>query len=133
MLFVLAIMGVASLLATRLFTGSMRVIRTAPVAQDHFSAVDRLTASLRRDVWSASAIESPDAHSLLLTEPEHATVRWQFEPSGVVRSVSDVDQRWPLDVELSIECKGETAMLKSPDGDELRFISQLIAGNGARP
>src|SRR5947208_14525702 len=75
MLFILALLSIASLLATRLFAGSMRVIRTAPEAQNYFAAVDRLAATLRRDVWAAARIDRPDERTLLLGRPDETSVR----------------------------------------------------------
>ena len=131
MLFVLMLMGVASVLATRLFTGSMRVIRTAPLSQDRLAAIDRATASLRQDVWAATRMDVPDAHTLVLTTPDQTQVRWSLANDAITRIAGGHQQHWPAKIQLRVERQGDQIVLKGPDDDELRFTSQMVAMKGA--
>src|SRR4051794_16001051 len=78
MILVLGLLGVAGLLGSRLFTASMRVIGSAPAAQDQQVSMERMTQVLRRDVWSAKQINVPQAKVIELVQPDGASVRWQI-------------------------------------------------------
>jgi len=132
MLFILAILGVASLLSARLFTASMRVIRTAPQSQDHYAAVDRMSGQMRSDVWGAATIELPDAHTLVLSRIAGDSIRWTFSDDAIVRTDSAGERRWSIGVPLTAERSGAALILKSDNGDELRFLSQMISAGGSR-
>ena len=74
MLFILVMLGVAGLMSARLFTASMRVIGSAPLAQDRSARVDRMSGILRKDVWNASKINcAPDAVMLIPGKRQDAT------------------------------------------------------------
>jgi len=133
MLFVLMLFSIAGVLAMRLFSTSMKVIRTAPASQDRMAAIDRATASLRQDVWSATKIDLPDSHTLVLSAPDQTQVRWQFDQNGVTRSLKDKEQHWPMSLPLLAERRGSEVVLKGPDDDELRFTCAMLAMNGAKP
>jgi prepilin-type N-terminal cleavage/methylation domain-containing protein len=133
LLFALALFAIASALAMKLFTGSMRVIRGAPKTQDHFAAVDRMSASLRQDVWSAATIDTPDANTLVVANPDQWKVQWTFAEHSVTRKTPDGEQRWPIDVPISVSRAGPQVILQTPNGDSLRFTSQLLVVNGGTP
>ena len=130
MLFTLAIMGVSAILVTRLFTGSMHVINSAPQSQNHFAAIDRMSASVRRDTWGATNIAAPDTQTLVLSQSNGGKVTWHFAGDSVSRSDSEGEQHWPMDVSLSAAREGSQVVLKSRTNDELRFTSQMLAMNG---
>jgi prepilin-type N-terminal cleavage/methylation domain-containing protein len=134
MLFVLMLVGIASLLAARLFTASMRVIRTAPAVQDRFAVIDRMSASLRQDVWSADSIDVSNPHALALRSANQSTVQWSFFSDEIVRRTSQGDQLWPIAITLTVQRDGSQVVVKGPDADELRFTSQALAlSAGGKP
>src|SRR4051812_32818876 len=57
----LVLLGAISILSVRLHTGSMRVIRDAPAAQNEIARREQMFSVLRADVWSASASEASAA------------------------------------------------------------------------
>ena len=133
LLFSLALLGIASMLAMKLFTGSMRVIRGAPKDQDHFAAIDRMSASLRKDVWSATSIDTPDERTVVLVNSDQWKSTWTFSNDSIVRSTSDGEQGWPIDVPVTVKRDGSQVILQTSSGDALRFTSQMLATNGAKP
>ena len=96
MLFALALIGVASLLSSRLFTGAMSVIRTAPASHDYFAAIDRMSDRLRGDVWGATKIEVSDDHTLVLTCADQTSLRWELSRDGIWRKASKEEQSWSI-------------------------------------
>jgi prepilin-type N-terminal cleavage/methylation domain-containing protein len=133
LLFTLALMGIAAVLSTRLFTGSIRVIHSAPQTQNHYAAIDRISASLRQDIWGASNIENPDAQTIVLIQPDRSQIKWTFDGDSVKRIASDHEHRWPMLTPLSVARDAAQVIVKTQSGDQLRFTSQLLAMNGARP
>jgi type II secretory pathway pseudopilin PulG len=135
MLFVLMLMGVAGLMSARLFTSSMRVISVAPAQQEQHAAIDRMSDLLRHDVWGATKIELPDAQTINLTQPGGDIIRWRHRDTEIVRSAtnSQGEARWPLATALEARQQGPSLMLvPKSGGDELRFVSQMLAQQGAQ-
>jgi hypothetical protein len=131
MLFVIGILGVASLLFTRLFAASMRVVRTAPQAQTQQQAVDRLAFTLRRDVWNAKAMDVTDARTIDLTQGDENHIRWTLTDDGAVRTAPGGEQKWAIALPLRAERQGPVLVLRPlvdrvEMRDEMRFISQLL-------
>jgi type II secretory pathway component PulJ len=130
MIVLLMLFALASLLSARLFTSSMKMIDLAPRAQNHFAAVDRMAASLRIDVWGAVKVEIPDLHTLVLTQPDQTSVRWQVMDDGMVRTTSSGEQRWPVTTPLTFSQQGAVIVLQNNAGEQLRFVDQYLAANG---
>src|SRR5439155_12048603 len=110
----------------------MRVIGSAPHAQDRDARLDRVSAILRKDVWNASKINcAPDA--LMLIHPDGAVVRWRFTTEGAIR-VGDgaAEQRWNIEP-MSLESTGAALRLvsKSSTSEKMEFTSQFLALSGA--
>ncbi|HEX3356172.1 MAG TPA: hypothetical protein VHS31_04240 [Tepidisphaeraceae bacterium] len=136
MLFILMIFGVAGVVSMRLFAASMRVIRTAPDTQAHAASIDRLSFTLHRDVWGAKSIDLPDDRTIVLSEPDSATIRWHFSDADVTRTDSAGDRRWPTDLPLHAERRDNALVLRissdrSDRDDELYFPCQSLSASGA--
>ena len=131
MLFILVMLGVAGLMSARLFTASMRVIGSAPLAQDRSARVDRMSGILRKDVWNASKINcAPDA--VMLIHPDGSTIRWRFTREGATRAADGArEQRWSIEP-IALESTGAMLRLRSkssPD-EPMEFVSQWLRING---
>jgi type II secretory pathway pseudopilin PulG len=130
LLVLLMLFGVASLLSARLFTSSMQVIASAPQSQTHFAAIDRIAAQLRRDVWGAVKIDVPDPHTLVLTQQDQTSVRWQLSDEGITRVTSSGEQRWPVKMPMTFAQHGAAVVLQNDSGEQLRFVDQFLVASG---
>lgn len=130
LLVLLMLFGVASLLSARLFTSSMQVITSAPQSQTHFAAIDRIAASLRRDVWGSVKIDVPDPRTLELKQPDETSVRWQLTEDGIARITSSSEQRWPVRMPLTFARQGSALIVQNDAGEQLRFVDQFLAASG---
>jgi type II secretory pathway pseudopilin PulG len=137
MLFVLMIIGVAGVVSTRLFVTSMRVIGTAPSQQAHHASIDRLSETLRRDVWSAKAIDLPDDRTIVLSEADSTTIRWRLSDANVIRTDSAGECHWAAEVLLHAEHRDNALILRSDSdrsdgGNEICFLSQSLSTQEVR-
>jgi type II secretory pathway pseudopilin PulG len=134
MLFILGMLAVAGLLTTRLFTASMRVIDQAPAARDRQTSIEHISMALRRDVWSASAIQLPDSRTIVLANPDGQTTRWTVDEHGIIRSSGGAERRWPVAMPLWFESIEAGVALRGPGAAEgRRFISQILVAERSRP
>jgi hypothetical protein len=137
MLLVIGLLGVAGLLMTRLIGASMRVVRTAPRAQEQHQAVDRMTFTLRRDVWGAKAMVVSNARSIDLTQTDDSHIRWQIKDDAAVRTSSAGEQTWKIALPIRAEQQGPALVLRSESkrdalNDEQRFLSQIMMAEAKR-
>ena len=121
MLVILGLLGVAGLLASRLFTASMRVISAAPAAQDQQASLERMTHALREDVWSSQKMAVVDNNSIELDQ-----VRWRFADGAAVRTAGDGERRWPIrrPIEARVEGASLVLVIQGSASDQMRFVSQ---------
>jgi len=131
LLLVIGLLGVAGLLMTRLISSSFRVVRTAPQAQEQYQAVDRMTFTLRRDVWNAKAIQISDPRSIDLTQADDSHIHWQIKDDSAVRTTPAAEQTWKIAMPLRAEQQGPCLVLRTESnrsglGDEQRFVSQMM-------
>jgi prepilin-type N-terminal cleavage/methylation domain-containing protein len=141
MLFVVALLSVAMLLQVRVFRATMRVITDTPAVTNMQAGIENMTASLRRDVWSATKIDTPDPSTVILTLSNGTTARWQLGAESVVRQVDEPNpvtpQRWLLPFALQAQRQGGALLLRSTsihedERSECRFASQVLAFEEAR-
>ena len=117
-------------------------VRVAALQPDDVEAVARkldeqlidlfLRVELPR-VKSAKTRDEYERQCRKLRQRWGAEIYGQSDADAVTRRTTDGEQRWPLDVSLSVERKGAQIVVKTPDDDELRFTSQVLAMNGAKP
>jgi Tfp pilus assembly protein PilX len=99
-LFVLGLLTIFAVVATRLFGSTVRVMHAAAEQQNTTSALDSALRALRRDVWNASSVAATDAHTLRIAQAEQS-VEWSVDADGnLVRSTRpasgpETRQRWP--------------------------------------
>jgi hypothetical protein len=145
MLLVLSLMMTISLLATRLFRSTLHLTRHAGEAAAIIARFDSALDVLRADVWSASAIDTPDARSVRLAHPDGAVITWRYAaPGRLVRVVTaphapEARRTWThLDLAMTFGVQEGTLAIRVPDtpahsGGESRFFSQLLRAKGALP
>jgi prepilin-type N-terminal cleavage/methylation domain-containing protein len=78
----LALLAVFALIASRLFTASIRVIGRSSQQIDAMVRFDGMMRALRADVWSAERIEEVADGSLRLRSPVAGDVRWTIDTEG---------------------------------------------------
>ena len=139
MLAVLFLLGVGTLLATRLFATSMRVTTSSQDTHTRALRFDNMLELLRQDVWSASAVEPVDAQTFDLRHAERS-VRWQIQPNATVTRIApgEPPHRWPLAV-AAIRFEPRPAGLyvhvrEDMSGAEqaIPLVSQLLLAGGVR-
>ena len=131
MLIVLALLGVFSLVAGRLFISILRVTRSGQDIQTQTTRFDGLVRELRADVWGANQLQTTGG-KLVITRPDQGIVTWQVTADQmVVRADSAQERRWAgLGADFVFEVRGAVAVLKVQDGpmkrsDEIVLISQM--------
>ena len=104
MLMVIILLSTFALVATRLFSASMRVIDEAPAAHDAVSRFEQVARVLRTDVWGASRIEVSAGGSLLTARAGAAPPsQWQFDEDGLITRSrpGELPRHWRLDSQPS--------------------------------
>lgn len=137
-LVVLGMVAFVSIVATRLFRATLRTWRESAQAQSAQFRFDQAVGQLRRDVWSATSIETPGDRETILQTPE-GRVEWHaIDPAGLARSTSAdaADRRhWEGLGNLTFTTRGPTLVVRvKPDpqdaGGDMVLASQpmLLAG-----
>jgi hypothetical protein len=130
LLFVLGMLAVAALVASRLFTASMLSIDNARTVEDRQLTMDRLSATLRHDVWAATKIEMPNPQTLAISQPNDKSVHWRFENDGIARVDAKDEIRWPIG---GIDARFDNASIElhSKASDQTwHFISPTLMAAG---
>lgn len=90
MLAALILLTAFALIATRVFTWSMRVTVEAPAAEGQILLFDSMLAQLRADAWSSRSSRTIDQRSLELGD---GAIRWAVRDDGSVARTSGHDTR----------------------------------------
>ena len=91
MIAALILLTAFALVASQLFTWSMRVVREAPPAEEQLLSFDSMVEALRADAWSAERVQVEDERTVRVGE-----VRWAVTDDGaVVRTARDESRVWP--------------------------------------
>lgn len=93
---VLLLLGTVSLVMTRTFRSTMRIVYDAPVAENAIRSTSAMLAQLRADAWAASDIRSP-ASDRVTFRIGNATCEWRIgKPDGRFERVNDgAVTTWP--------------------------------------
>jgi type II secretory pathway pseudopilin PulG len=90
MLVAIALLTAFALIASRLFTWSMRITAEAPAAEQQILLFESWLDDVRRDVWSAVQVRATDEFNLAADE-----VRWTIRDDGSVeRSAGGETRAW---------------------------------------
>jgi type II secretory pathway pseudopilin PulG len=130
LMIVLGLVVVAGSLAIHLTHWSLGYLSATQIADSRNAALDQCVAQLRRDVWKASEIATPDATTLLL-DAGIDPITWQFAADGLVtRTQAKQSQTWEAGAAgASITIDHATVEMTFPDtpesrGGSLTLISQ---------
>jgi prepilin-type N-terminal cleavage/methylation domain-containing protein len=133
----LSLLAIFSLVAGRVFFGVTTMVRQTEAAESRISAYESATAQLRRDAWSASRIEVPDAAHARLTGPGGKTITWAIGPAGaMVRSDGAGRPGTWSGAAPNLRFEAAPASLGladlGADAAAAQFPSQVILGGGGR-
>lgn len=138
-LFVLGIFGIFAVIASSIFSTTMKILHRANTDDASIRAMDSAMRRLRTDMWNATAVRS-DAGGLAIDRPDGA-VRWSFdEAKQLVRSTGEPatpsSQSWPVNkLRVTFDVKGPTVAIEVSDPSAQtvaseRLVSQVMLLNG---
>lgn len=138
LIIVLGLVAFVTIVAANLFRATLRTWRESAATQAAQARFDQATGQLRRDLWSATAIDVPGPRTAVLQTPE-GRVQWDaIDPGGLARSAAagPADhRRWEHLGDLTFAARGPTLVVQvEPNqqeaGGEMVLTSQsmLLAG-----
>jgi Tfp pilus assembly protein PilX len=143
-LFVLGLLTIFAVVATRLFGSTVRIMYASADEQNTTSALDSAMRALRGDAWNASTLATPDPHSLRIAQAEQS-VEWSIDQEGnLIRSThpakaSATAQRWPgLGRHLAFESAGAAVNVRVLDqrqkpSAQVSLVSQVMLAREEKP
>lgn len=137
MLVVCGLIAIVGLISMQLFRATLRTWKDSANEQAVQSRFDLAIGQLRRDVWSATSIDAPDAGSIAI-HYRSETIHWRTEqPTGLSRT-ADTDayaRHWSDLGQITFESRGpmlvvHLAPTHEEAGGEMVLMSQsmLLAG-----
>jgi type II secretory pathway component PulJ len=131
MIVILGLFSIAGLIGSRLFAASMRVIGSAPAAQDQQVSLERMAVVLREDAWGAKEIQVSNEHSVTLIPSQNQAIHWQFTDTAAIRTSGEVERHWNIRAPIAAHLdRASLVLLISPTrrdmADERRFVSQFL-------
>lgn len=134
---VIGLVAVVGLVSTQVFVATLRVWKTSAREQATQSRFDLAVGQLRRDVWSASAIESPNPASLEIQNPA-GLIHWTADPQHGLRRSSDRPEdlrQWPELGRMKFKAEGPMLNIRlepthEEAGGQMVLVSQsmMLAG-----
>ncbi len=139
LLFVIAILGIFAVIASSIFTTTMKTLYRANADDASRRAMDAALSRLRSDIWNATAIRS-ESGGLSVDRPG-GSVQWSFdETKQLVRSTGESEtpslQSWPVsNLRVTFDVQGPTVGVEvSPPNAQAiaseRLVSQAMLLNG---
>jgi len=130
LIFVLVLLGAFALVSTKLLVSSLKIPHEAGLKRDAVVRFESATSALRKDVWSAQSLASPDA-STVIVESSAGKTTWHQEEDHIQRTPPDGHaQQWPLTQRLEFAVTGSTVKLTVIEDpahrDEIEMISQMM-------
>jgi prepilin-type N-terminal cleavage/methylation domain-containing protein len=120
MLAVLILLSALALVATKLFTATIRLTASSANARDTMISTEAALSVLRGDVWSARRIETPDARTAKLTLDDDRIVSWTISNDRLTRRLGDFERHWTTPPNASFACDEISLSL-----NDIRMTSQL--------
>ena len=123
--------------ATYVMRSSLRVAQRADQAVERGERFDAATAQLRRDVWNAAAVRTPDPRTVRIEPVDGPPITWSVGTGGALtRTVGENDpasREWSGIVDgVSFEAResGTLLLIEPPDfrggtGRRMPFVSQV--------
>jgi hypothetical protein len=112
---VLAFASIFALIASQLFTQSMRVITSAPDEEGSIHRWESACQTLRRDAWNGTGFSMGNPTDVQIQSKGQAAIDWQITPEGdLLRRQGDTLSRWPgMGRDLAIQIDGPAIVLRS--------------------
>jgi type II secretory pathway pseudopilin PulG len=108
MLAALILLTAFALVATRVFTWSMRVTAEAPAAEGQVLLFDSMLEQLRADAWSGASVRTTDDRTVSVSD---GAVRWNVRDDGSVARRSGGETRTWLDMGARVRFEPDDAGL----------------------
>lgn len=136
----LTILATFAAVATYVMRSSLRVARRADEAVERGSRFDAATEQLRRDVWGASVLATPDPRTVRIERAGGPPITWTLGDAGTLVRTADGEptpREWAGVVEgVSFEAAGPMLVLIEPPdfrgapGRRVPFASQVALAKG---
>jgi type II secretory pathway pseudopilin PulG len=132
LLFVIGLLAIVALIATKLFGATIRLGHDTAEAQNHAATLESLITAIRSDMWGAAKFETADeGRTVTLNLPGERTIAWSIADETITRTEKDgPPRRWAIAKGTIFAADGSLLVLRLPaDGGEARFASEreLIA------
>jgi type II secretory pathway pseudopilin PulG len=135
LLVALVLLTAFALVATRVFTSSMRVTVEAPLAEQQILAFDSMQQAMRADVCSAASVRVTDETHVMV-----GGARWAVADDGaVVRTSGDAARTWPgVGARVRFESDDAGVVLRVLDrrgtpSDRILLVNELARLGRAAP
>ena len=121
MIVAIGLISIFSVVAVKLIVTSMRVSNASVRSEDLGSSFDSAVGQLRRDVWSATGLQSPDAKNLHISRDGEPAVSWTIADDGTMtRAASETKRGWPkVGAGMTVKIDGPVVMLVEPDSSAI--------------
>jgi prepilin-type N-terminal cleavage/methylation domain-containing protein len=125
LLFVLALLGVFALMATRLFYASVAVMRTAALSTESAMRFDSAMAAMRHDVFLSDSIQMLNPDSLEVHRPGGAVIQWETTGNELDRTADNTHHHWDVGQKIELRLQGNILLVRPSVGGELAMASAL--------
>jgi type II secretory pathway component PulJ len=145
MMLAISLLATFMAIGTKLLNTSLKLSRHTAEASDSAMRFDAVAERLRRDVWGAAALSTPDDRILKLTlsTDQSRTATWTIADDGSITRVSEgkasesdsPKQTWPGGVVsgMRFSVSGNIVVLGNASGDRhVTFVSQVAKGAAGR-
>jgi prepilin-type N-terminal cleavage/methylation domain-containing protein len=136
---VISLLAVFALVATKVLVLSINVPHEVGKKRDAIVRFDSVVTRLRDDVWTASAIQSPDPRTLEIHSNTGPAITWKIEENGIRRMTPDspAGQHWSLTEKLQFTAEGPAVTLTVNDDPDtvgkIQMLSQrMLLAEAAR-
>jgi type II secretory pathway pseudopilin PulG len=139
MLIAIGLISIFSVLAVKLVATSMRVSNEATRTQDLSSRFDSAVSQLRRDVWGAAKLESPDGKSIQISRDGEPAISWKILDDGTISRVApDVQQQWAkVGAGMTVKIEGSLVILAESESDRaprrIALLSRVVSPEARVP
>jgi type II secretory pathway pseudopilin PulG len=132
----LALLGVFMLISGQLFLMTTKLDRSSREQADQIARADNLLRLLRRDVWSATAMQTGESGLQLTTSPGQ-TIEWNFDSQGTLtRTAGSQSINWKAMPSFRFDVHGPLVTVVVAAGkteESLTLPSQpLLLAGGAK-
>jgi len=122
-LLAVSLLGVFTLLASRLLGANMRITQGTLTADSNTARFDRAIRMLRTDVAASDSIESSAPGVVRIRNSANQTVEWKTAGNSVSRSIGTETREWEVGQPLHLKLDGAVVLLSVSPADEIAMAS----------